>query len=129
MEVNYVYIFITVTIIAIVCFMKCFKTYSKESTDNSQNYYLTDLLASSCCAVSIGLFVCLFFCIFSSKVYNIQAYNSYSDKKYFLYFKDSRNKYHIVIPFTNYINNESKHEVRISPVHYSSYTSRHNFLY
>lgn len=72
------------------------------------------------CSMAGGL-VCLFCYVFSSKVYEINSASQYNENDYFLYYKDVNEKYHIVVPFTNYIYNNSNHRVKVTPVYYGSH--------
>lgn len=59
------------------------------------------------------------FCfLFSSRVYEIRDASQYNKKDYFLYYEDADEECHLVVPFTNYIYNDSYRIVKVTPIYY-----------
>lgn len=120
MEVNYIYVFIIATIIAIIYNRKefFFTSQKPENEEEQMKSSFTEDLFLLCCP--IGLFTCLFCWIFSSNVIEIEDYK-YSESDYFIFYKDFNKNIHIIVPFTNYISNNSNKKLENIPICYGSH--------
>lgn len=126
MEVNYVLVFIIVTIVAFVPLKKILFVPPKETETNRNRHQIKpipmmDFLFTAFFSLLAGGAVCLFCFIFSSKVYEIKDASQYNEKDFFFYYKDANEECHLVVPFTNYIYNNSYRRVKVTPVYYGSH--------
>lgn len=126
MEVNYVLVFIIVTIVAFVPLKKLLFVPPKETETNRKRRPIeptpiTDFFITTFFCLLVGGAVCLLCFIFSSKVYEIRDANQYDEKDYLLYYKDANEEWHIVVPFTNYLYNNSSRRVIATPIYYGSH--------
>ena len=126
MEVNYVLVFIIVTIVAFMPLKKMLFAPPKETETNRKRRPIeptpiTDFFITTFFCLLAGGASCLLCFIISSKIYEIRDANQYDEKDYLFYYKDANEECHIVVPFTNYIYNNSNHRVKVTPVYYGSH--------
>lgn len=116
MELNYLIIFIVTCIIT-----SCIILYlTKEKFSFNYKYILWAFIISPGIA---NFWICSLFYMFSSTVYEIKPNKEYKKSDYILYYKDNKGV-HIVVPFTNYLSNNSNREVIISPIAYGNYEQK-----
>ncbi|MBR5148065.1 MAG: hypothetical protein IKV15_02565 [Bacteroidaceae bacterium] len=118
MKVNYLIIAIAAFILSFIIWTIFDIKYSRMNKDKKLSS--VDFKDVFVCSISGPVIACLFFLIFSSKIYIIKPYKEHSEEHYVLFYKDYKGRSHIVVPFTNYISNESNRNIKIYSVGYGT---------
>lgn len=115
MKINY--LFIALVVMAIYFY------YSHKNGKKVKGYSLSEvILYETIFALMCAAPICIIFWIFSSTVYEIRDDYKYKKNDYILFYRNIDKKFYLVVPFTNYLSNESSRVVEYKSINYVKIT-------
>ena len=113
MRINYLLVFI----ITYLYFYYRLVKNNENFSWNDLECVIRNMIIRPICYSGIVCILCYFL---SSSVFEIRDDKKYNRKDYLFYYKDFGGYYHMLVPFTNYLSNETNYKLKIYPIYYGS---------